>query len=149
VSVTSDSSAEPDTPEPAASAGRNVPAAIASGVALAAVFVATLWVSPWLFLAFVAALILVAMLELDVVLRGSGLRPATPVAVVAGLRPARGAPPRRPPAPAPGRGGRPAGPAIAIVGAERATDGAIPPEAIRRAASLEDVFVLLTGEEAE
>jgi lipooligosaccharide transport system ATP-binding protein len=44
---------------------------------------------------------------------------------------------------------RPAGPAIAIVGAERATDGAIPPEAITRAASLEDVFVLLTGEEAE
>jgi len=44
---------------------------------------------------------------------------------------------------------RPAGPAIAIVGSERATDGAIPPEAIRRAASLEDVFVMLTGEEAE
>jgi lipooligosaccharide transport system ATP-binding protein len=44
---------------------------------------------------------------------------------------------------------RPAGPAIAIVGAERAENGAIPPEAIRRAASLEDVFVLLTGEEAE
>jgi ABC-type multidrug transport system ATPase subunit len=44
---------------------------------------------------------------------------------------------------------RPAGPTIAIVGAERATDGAIPEEAIRRAASLEDVFVLLTGEEAE
>jgi len=44
---------------------------------------------------------------------------------------------------------RPAGPAIAIVGAERATDGVIPAEAIRRAASLEDVFVLLTGEEAE
>jgi lipooligosaccharide transport system ATP-binding protein len=44
---------------------------------------------------------------------------------------------------------RPAGPAIAIVGAEKATDGAIPPESIRRAASLEDVFVLLTGEEAE
>jgi lipooligosaccharide transport system ATP-binding protein len=44
---------------------------------------------------------------------------------------------------------RPAGPAIAIVGAERATDGAVPSEAVRRAASLEDVFVLLTGEEAE
>jgi lipooligosaccharide transport system ATP-binding protein len=44
---------------------------------------------------------------------------------------------------------RPAGPAIAIVGSERATDGAIPSEAIVRAASLEDVFVLLTGEEAE
>ena len=44
---------------------------------------------------------------------------------------------------------RPAGPAIAIVGAERATEGVIPEDAIRRAASLEDVFVLLTGEDAE
>ena len=44
---------------------------------------------------------------------------------------------------------RPAGPAIAIMGSEKATDGAVPPEAIRRAASLEDVFVMLTGEEAE
>ena len=44
---------------------------------------------------------------------------------------------------------RPAGPAIAIVGAERAPNGAVPEDAVRRAASLEDVFVLLTGEEAE
>ncbi len=44
---------------------------------------------------------------------------------------------------------RPAGPAVAIVGAERAQDGAVPEDAVRRAASLEDVFVLLTGEEAE
>jgi ABC-type multidrug transport system ATPase subunit len=44
---------------------------------------------------------------------------------------------------------RPAGPAIAIVGSERAANGAVPEDAIRRAASLEDVFVLLTGEEAE
>jgi lipooligosaccharide transport system ATP-binding protein len=44
---------------------------------------------------------------------------------------------------------RPAGPAIAIVGSERARDGAVPGEAIRRAASLEDVFVILTGAEAE
>ena len=44
---------------------------------------------------------------------------------------------------------RPAGPAIAIVGAEKATDGVVPEDAVRRAASLEDVFVLLTGEEAE
>ena len=44
---------------------------------------------------------------------------------------------------------RPAGPAIAIVGAENASDGAVPEDAIRRAASLEDVFVILTGEEAE
>jgi ABC-type multidrug transport system ATPase subunit len=44
---------------------------------------------------------------------------------------------------------RPAGPAIAIVGAERSTNGTIPSDAVWRAASLEDVFVLLTGEEAE
>ena len=44
---------------------------------------------------------------------------------------------------------RPAGPAVAIMGAERARNGAIPDDAVIRAASLEDVFVLLTGEEAE
>jgi lipooligosaccharide transport system ATP-binding protein len=44
---------------------------------------------------------------------------------------------------------RPAGPAIAIVGSERAENGAIPDDAVTRAATLEDVFVLLTGEEAE
>jgi lipooligosaccharide transport system ATP-binding protein len=44
---------------------------------------------------------------------------------------------------------RPAGPAIAIVGSERADDGHVPEEAVLRAATLEDVFVLLTGEEAE
>ena len=44
---------------------------------------------------------------------------------------------------------RTAGPAIAIVGAEKARNGVIPEEAVRRHASLEDVFVLLTGEEAE
>ena len=44
---------------------------------------------------------------------------------------------------------RPAGPAVAIVGAERAQNGVVPEDAVRRAASLEDVFVMLTGEEAE
>ncbi len=44
---------------------------------------------------------------------------------------------------------RPAGPAIAIVGSERAGDGSVPDDAVIRAASLEDVFVLLTGAEAE
>lgn len=44
---------------------------------------------------------------------------------------------------------RPAGPAIAVMGAERAGDDLLPDYAVRRAASLEDVFVLLTGEEAE
>ena len=44
---------------------------------------------------------------------------------------------------------RPAGPAVAIVGTERAANGVVPDDAVRRAASLEDVFVILTGEEAE
>jgi lipooligosaccharide transport system ATP-binding protein len=44
---------------------------------------------------------------------------------------------------------RPAGPAIAIVGSERGNGDLIPDDAVLRAASLEDVFVLLTGEEAE
>jgi lipooligosaccharide transport system ATP-binding protein len=44
---------------------------------------------------------------------------------------------------------RPAGPAIAIVGSEQAGDGTVPEDAVVRAATLEDVFVLLTGEEAE
>ncbi len=44
---------------------------------------------------------------------------------------------------------RPAGPAIAIVGSERAPDGVVPDDAVIRPASLEDVFVLLTGEELE
>ena len=48
-----------------------------------------------------------------------------------------------------GLGVRAAGPAVAIVGAERAAHGVVPDEAIVRPASLEDVFVLLTGEELE
>ncbi|MGK2955722.1 MAG: ABC transporter ATP-binding protein [Solirubrobacterales bacterium] len=44
---------------------------------------------------------------------------------------------------------RPAGPAVALVGADRDRHSFIPEEAVWRAASLEDVFVLLTGEEAE
>src|SRR5688572_27129559 len=44
---------------------------------------------------------------------------------------------------------RPAGPAIAVVSAEKAQNGVVPEDAVRRAASLEDVFVLLTGAEAE
>jgi lipooligosaccharide transport system ATP-binding protein len=44
---------------------------------------------------------------------------------------------------------RPAGPAIAIVGSEGSRNGTVPEDAIRRAATLEDVFVMLTGEEAE
>ena len=44
---------------------------------------------------------------------------------------------------------RAAGPAVAIVGSEQAEDGTIPEDAVVRAATLEDVFVVLTGEAAE
>jgi lipooligosaccharide transport system ATP-binding protein len=44
---------------------------------------------------------------------------------------------------------RPAGPAVAIVGVDGDGHEAVPDDAVRRAASLEDVFVLLTGEEAD
>ena len=44
---------------------------------------------------------------------------------------------------------RATGPAVAIVGSENATDGAVPDDAVVRPASLEDVFVKLTGEELE
>ena len=44
---------------------------------------------------------------------------------------------------------RAAGPAIAIVGSERSANGLVPDNAVIRPASLEDVFVLLTGEELE
>jgi lipooligosaccharide transport system ATP-binding protein len=88
----------------------------------------------------------------DIVARG---RPAELIAEHAGRETAEvyGPPERlsevRATAEAQGLVVRPAGPAIAIVGAERAQDGAVPPDSVRRAASLEDVFVLLTGEEAE
>ncbi len=44
---------------------------------------------------------------------------------------------------------RSAGPAVAIVGAETAQNGEIPADAVIRPASLEDVFVALTGERLE
>lgn len=65
--------------------GRNLPLAIASGVTLAIVFLLTLFLSHLAFLTFVAVLVVIALLELDVAFRGRGLRPATPVAVAAGL----------------------------------------------------------------
>lgn len=67
------------------SAGRNLPVAIAVGVALAALFLGTLAVGPYLFLTFVAAILVVAQMELDSAFRAHGSRPATPVAIGAGL----------------------------------------------------------------
>ena len=82
-------------------------------------------------------------------------RPSELVAQHAGRQTAEvyGPPPRlvevRAAAEAAGLRVRPAGPAVAIVGSERAADGVVPEDAVVRAATLEDVFVLLTGEEAE
>ncbi len=65
--------------------GRNLPLAIASGVVLAVLFFLTLFLSHTAFLAFVAVLVVGALLELDGAFRVKGLRPATPVAIGAGL----------------------------------------------------------------
>lgn len=65
--------------------GRNLPAAIASGLLLAALFGVTLWWSAWAFLTFVAVIVGIGMLELAIALRERGLRPATPVALGSGL----------------------------------------------------------------
>ena len=76
--------APPSAPVPRAT-GRNLPVAIASGVALAASFVAALLFHPLTALAFIALFAVIALLELDVAFRDQGLRPATPLAISAGL----------------------------------------------------------------
>lgn len=82
---------KPDAPEDdgeasrPSRAGRNLPLAIASGVVLAALFLLTLWLNDYAFLTFVAAIVVIGLLEVAIALRERGLRPATPVAVGAGL----------------------------------------------------------------
>ena len=65
--------------------GRDLPIAIASGVALAVGFLATLAWSDYAFLTFVAVVVTIGLLEVLDALRRRGLAPVTPVAVVAGL----------------------------------------------------------------
>ncbi|HWB71453.1 MAG TPA: phosphatidate cytidylyltransferase [Egibacteraceae bacterium] len=79
------SESEPASARDTRSAGRDLPLAVASGLALAAVFVGTLLWNPYAFLTFFTALVLLALLELDVAVRRRELRPATPVAVGAGV----------------------------------------------------------------
>lgn len=67
------------------SAGRNLPAAIASGLGLGALFLAGLFVEELIAVALVMLLACLALYELHVALRGQGLRPATPVAAGAGI----------------------------------------------------------------
>lgn len=82
---TAASESEPASGDPQRSLGRNLPVAVTSGLALAGVFLGTLAWRPYAFLTFIATLVVIALLELDVALRASGVRPATPVAVGAGL----------------------------------------------------------------
>jgi phosphatidate cytidylyltransferase len=65
--------------------GRNLPLAIVVGVALAALFLGSLFWHPAAFSAVVAVLTVVAYIESDRVLRDVGLRLETPVLVVATL----------------------------------------------------------------
>ena len=65
--------------------GRNLPVAIASGVALVALFAATLLYADYAFLTFVAVIVVLGLLELDAAFRTRGLRPATPVALGTGM----------------------------------------------------------------
>ncbi len=66
-------------------AGRNLPLAILSGVILTALFIGTLFLNDWVFLTYVAAIVVVGLLEVDHAYRVRGVRPVTAVAVVAGL----------------------------------------------------------------
>ncbi len=75
----------PAEPSRRRTAGRNLPLAIASGLVLAAALLGSLFTSAILLLAFVGALLVIALLELDVAFRQQGVRPATPVAGGAGL----------------------------------------------------------------
>ncbi len=75
----------PTAPLPAPRGGRNLPVAIASGVAMAGLFTLTLAAGPYAFLTFVFVIAAIALLELDAAFRGTrGLRPATPVAIAGG-----------------------------------------------------------------
>lgn len=67
------------------SAGRNLPAAIASGLTLGALFLAGLFVEELIGVGLVMVLAALALHELHIALRGQGLRPATPVVAGAGI----------------------------------------------------------------
>lgn len=67
------------------SAGRNLPAAIASGLTLGALFLAGLFVEELIAVGLVMLLAALALHELHTAFRGQGLRPATPVIAGAGV----------------------------------------------------------------
>lgn len=71
--------------KPTRAGGRNLPLAIVSGAALAAVVLGTLAWNPYAFLLVIAAMVGGAVFELDTALRAHGLRPATGVVGGTGL----------------------------------------------------------------
>lgn len=73
----------PSVSQTPSAGGRNLPVAILSGVLLAVAFLGSIAIDPWLLIAFVAVIIIGAMLEVDNAVRRTGARPATPVALLA------------------------------------------------------------------
>jgi phosphatidate cytidylyltransferase len=70
--------------EPGARAGRNLPLAIGTALALAGVLIATLVLSRPAFVAFLLGIVTLALLELLTVLRARATRPARPVVLAMG-----------------------------------------------------------------
>jgi phosphatidate cytidylyltransferase len=70
--------------EQGARAGRNLPLAIVTGLALAAVLIGTLLLSRPAFIAFLLGIVTLALLELLTVLRARATRPARPVVLAVG-----------------------------------------------------------------
>ena len=70
--------------EQGAGAGRNLPLAIVTGLALAAVLIGTLLLSRPAFIAFLLGIVTLALLELLTVLRARATRPARPVVLAVG-----------------------------------------------------------------
>lgn len=71
---------------PSSRTGRNLPVAIAVGVAMAGAFFLVIALSDWLFLAFIGIFVVIALLELGAALRTySPARPATAVTIAAAL----------------------------------------------------------------
>lgn len=66
-------------------AGRDLSLAVASAVVLAIIFFVVAFVNPWALVVFVSIVVVIAMLEVDVVLRTVGLRPPSAILLVGGV----------------------------------------------------------------
>lgn len=64
---------------------RNLPAAVGSAVIFAVLFLAFVFISDWALLAFVAAAMVIAVLEVDAALRAIELRPPSALVLVGGV----------------------------------------------------------------